>query len=232
MRALVTGAAGGIGSAIANSFEAEGHEVARHDLRPSPTLVAVGDLLDPDALEEIGALVDSEDIDCVVAAHGLAGAGALPTISQREIFTIMKVNTISVLRLYERVRAALVERNGVLVTVSSQAGLVGEAGNAIYSASKFALVGWSRAVSRTPGAPRMRVVCPGMINTPLLVDAFEQMAADSGVSFDDVLSSRLEHVPAGRLGEPAEIGRAVTWLAELTTPACVVAAVTGGEILF
>jgi NAD(P)-dependent dehydrogenase (short-subunit alcohol dehydrogenase family) len=126
----------------------------------------------------------------------------------------------------------LVQREGVFVTVSSQAGLVGEAGNAIYSASKFALVGWSRALSLTGDSPRMRVVCPGMINTPLLVSAFEQMAVDSDVSFDDVLSNRLENVPAGRLGEPAEIGRAVTWLAELTTPACVVAAITGGEILF
>lgn len=232
MKALVTGAAGGIGSEIANSLEANGHSAARHDLRPAPGLAAVGDLLDPEALDDIGALVAAEEIDCVVAAHGLAGAGALASIGQRELFTIMKVNTLSVLRLYERVRADLVARNGVFVTVSSQAGLVGEAGNAIYSASKFALVGWARGLSHTLEAPKMRVVCPGMIRTPLLVAAFEQMAVDAGVTYEDVLQSRLEHVPAGRLGEPAEIGRAVTWLAELETPSCVVAAVTGGEILY
>lgn len=232
MKALVTGAAGGIGSAIAKSLEDNGHEALRHDLRPDAALTVVGNLLDPDALEAVGALVESSDVDCVVAAHGLAGAGSLSTITQRETSTIMRVNTVSVLRLYERVRAALVERAGVFVSVSSQAGLVGEAGNAVYSASKFALVGWSRALSTTGGAPRMRVVCPGMINTPLLVAAFEQMAADTGTSFDEVLAGRLAHVPAGRLGEPAEIGRAVTWLAELATPACVVAGVTGGEVLY
>jgi len=232
MKALVTGAAGGIGSAVAKSMEDNGHQALRHDLRPDPVLDVAGDLLDLDALEEVGALVDSSDVDCVVAAHGISGAGSLQTITEREIFSIMKVNTVSVMRLYERVRAALVERNGVFVTVSSQAGLVGEAGNAIYSASKFALVGWARALSTISGTPRMRVVCPGMIRTPLLVAAFEQMAADTGTSFDDVLAARLAHVPAGRLGEPAEIGRAATWLAELTTPACVVAGVTGGEVLY
>ncbi len=232
MRALVTGAAGGIGSAIASSLEANGHSVARHDVRPAAGLSAVGDLLDPDALSEVEDLVDTEGVDCVVSAHGLSGAGALSTITEDEIFTIMRVNTLSVLRLYERVHARLRERDGVFVTVSSQAGLVGEAGNAVYSASKFALVGWARGVSRSPEAPRMRVVCPGMIDTPLLISALEQMAVDTGVSFDDVMKGRLESVPAGRLGAPREIGRAVTWLAELTTPACVVAAVTGGEVLF
>jgi NAD(P)-dependent dehydrogenase (short-subunit alcohol dehydrogenase family) len=232
MRVLITGAAGGIGSATAGVFEREGHDVLRHDVRDDGRMDISGDLLTQDTLDAVRRLCEERDVDAVVAAHGLAGAGELATITTAQILRIMRVNTTSVVGLYDAVAPWLGERDGAFVAVSSQAGLVGEAQNAVYSASKFALVGWARALAKTGSAPRMRVVCPGMIETPLLVAAFEGMAADLGVTFEDVLARRLAAVPNRRLGRPEEIGRASLWLAELTTPACVVAAVTGGEILY
>jgi NAD(P)-dependent dehydrogenase (short-subunit alcohol dehydrogenase family) len=232
MKVLVTGAAGGIGSATAASFESAGHVVLRHDVRPDERMDIAGDLLSPETLAAVRNLCEREDVDVVVAAHGLAGPGELATITTEQILRIMRVNTTSVIGLYDAVSAPLHARGGAFVGVSSQAGLVGEAQNAVYSASKFALVGWARALAKTDSAPRMRLVCPGIIDTPLLKAAFEGMAADLGVTFDDVLARRLGSVPNARLGRPEEIGRASRWLAELTTSACVVAAVTGGEILY
>ncbi len=232
MIVLVTGAAGGIGSATAAVFEQAGHTVLRHDVRDDGRMDVSGDLLAPETLEAVRLLCEQRGVDTVVAAHGLAGAGELASISEAQILRIMRVNTTSVLRLYDTVSPYLEARGGAYVAVSSQAGLVGEAQNAVYSASKFALVGWGRALAASGQATRMRIVCPGIIDTPLLVAAFEGMAADLGVGFEDVLSRRLASVPNGRLGRPAEIGRAALWLAELQTSACVVAPVTGGEILY
>jgi len=231
MKTLVTGAAGGIGSAIADAFAAVGHASFRHDVRSADSMDVVGDLLDRDARVDVGRFVDVSGVDCVVAAHGLPGSQNLAAVDDAFVQKVMSVNTVSILRLYDEVAPVLKARGGSFVIVSSQAGLVGEAQNGVYSASKFALVGWARRMASDPAAPRLRVICPGITETPLLVGAFEGMAAASGRSYEQVLATRLAQVPGGRLGRPEEIGRACVWLAELTRSDCLVAAINGGEIL-
>jgi NAD(P)-dependent dehydrogenase (short-subunit alcohol dehydrogenase family) len=234
MSALVTGAAGGIGSAIAASLSATGRSVVRHDLRgegPDGRMDLFGDLTDDDVLRTIADRVRSDRIDTVVAAHGVAGAEALSTIEPAKAEFIMRANTISVLRLYEAVRDSL-GSTGAFVVIASQAGLVGEANNGVYCASKFALVGWARAVSRTEPGPRLRLLCPGATDTPLLRSAFQGMADSAGVSYGDIESGRLQHIPVGRLGRTTDLGAAATWLAELAAPRLLVAPVTGGEVLW
>lgn len=233
MKALVTGAAGGIGSAVAAAFVERGHTALRHDVRPSDEMDVVGDLLDDGVRAALRTFVHDNEVDCVVAAHGLAGSAMLSGSDHALVERIMRVNTVSVMRLYDAVADELAERDGVFVMLSSQAGLVGEAQNGVYSASKFALVGWARELARDLSArhPRLRVLCPGITETPLLVDAFRGMAAASGRTYDDVLATRLAQVPGGRLARPAEIGRAGVWLAELQRRDVVVTAVNGGEIL-
>ena len=236
MKALVTGASGGIGSAIAEAFEKSGHGVLRQDLRApadSSEDFVVGNLADDDVLTELTRRSEAERVDCVVAAHGVAGAVDLRSIPEEQTRFVMTANTVSVLRLYDAVAAALRARSGAFVMVASQAGLVGEANNGVYCASKFALVGWAREQARADAgaAPRLRVLCPGATETPLLVEAFEGMAASAGTTYEDILHSREAAIPAGRLGRPADLGAAAVWLAGLTTRACIVAAVTGGEVL-
>lgn len=231
MKALVTGAAGGIGSAIADAFVAAGHHAFRHDVRPSDAMDVVGDLLDAGARSAIARFTNTMGVDTVVAAHGLPGSQNLADADEPFVRKVMAVNTVSVMRLYDEVAPQLSARGGSFVVVSSQAGLQGEAQNGVYSASKFALVGWARRLARDPNAPRLRVICPGMTETPLLVGAFQGMADVSGRTYDEVLSTRLAQVPAGRLARPAEIGRACVWLADLERRDCLVAAVNGGEIL-
>ena len=234
MSALVTGAAGGIGSAIAASLSASGQPVVRHDLRgqgPGGRMDLSGDLTDDGVLRTIADRVRSDRIRTVVAGHGVAGAEALSTIEPSKAEFIMRANTISVLRLYEAVQEAL-GSDGAFVVVASQAGLVGEANNGVYCASKFALVGWARAVSRVDDGPRLRLLCPGATDTPLLRSAFQGMADSAGVSYQDIENGRLQHIPVGRLARTTDLGAAVSWLAEIRAPRLLVAPVTGGEVLW
>jgi NAD(P)-dependent dehydrogenase (short-subunit alcohol dehydrogenase family) len=238
MSVLVTGAAGGIGSAMCRAFEQAGEVVLRHDLHgggDGKPMDVTGDLNDPVVRELIRSRLDEEaDLNVVVAAHGIAGAEAIATIRPATTARIMAANTLSVLRLYDSVGGALAARDGAFVVVASQAGLTGEANNAVYCASKFALIGWLRGVdhSRTDQDPRIRMLCPGATDTPLLRDAFQGMADSAGVDYQDILKSRLTHIPAGRLGRTVDLAAATVWLAQLRTRRSVVAAVTGGEVLF
>ena len=75
------------------------------------------------------------------------------------------------------------------------------------------------------------MLCPGATETPLLVEAFRGMADSAGTTYEDILGSREAAIPAGRLGRPVDLGAAAVWLAGLSTPSCIVAAVTGGEVL-
>lgn len=234
--ALVTGAAGGIGSAIAAELESAGYRVLRHDLRPDGPdgrMDVFGDLAEPGVLATVVERVRTDQVDVVIAAHGVAGAEALSTIDAAKAAFIMRVNTISVLRLYDAVAPALAS-TGAFVAVASQAGLVGEANNGVYCASKFALVGWAHGLDRQDGGerPRVRILCPGATDTPLLRDAFQGMADSAGVSYEHILGGRLEKIPVGRLGRTRDLAAAIRWLVELPAPRTLLAAVTGGEVLY
>jgi NAD(P)-dependent dehydrogenase (short-subunit alcohol dehydrogenase family) len=234
MKAIVTGAAGGIGSAMAAALREAGHEVIGHDVRADPAgLVEIhGDLLDPAHREEVLALAREREVDALVLAHGIAAAASLADTTREFSDRAMDINTLSMLDAFDDFRALLSERDGVFVAISSQAGLVGEAANGPYCASKFAVVGWAEGLQDAGVAiPRVRILCPGATQTPLLQRAFEGMAQSQGVSYDDILQMRAARIPAGRLGRVTDLGAAAVWLAELRTPGVMIAPVTGGEVL-
>lgn len=234
MKAIVTGAAGGIGSAIAAALRAAGHEVIGHDVRPGEAgeVELVGDLLDPAHRGQLLAVAEERGVDALVLAHGIAAAVSLAQTTREFSDRAMKVNTLSMLDVFDDFRALLTERGGVFVAISSQAGLVGEAANGPYCASKFAVVGWAEGL-RDSGStiPRVRILCPGATVTPLLRRAFEGMAESQGVTYEDILAMRESRIPAGRLGRVSDLGAATVWLAELSNPDVLIAPVTGGEVL-
>ncbi|GAB2756965.1 SDR family NAD(P)-dependent oxidoreductase [Sinomonas soli] len=234
MRFLVTGAGGGIGSAISKELENAGHEVLRHDLRSTDAqqVDLEGDLIDVDHLARVRDVCRDDGVDGVVCAHGIAAARDLSEVDRAYSDRVMKINTISMLRLYDALSELLTARRGVFVAISSQAGLYAEGHNGAYSASKFAVVGWARGIREHGSGPRLRILCPGATETPLLRQAFEGMAVSQGVAYEDVLSQRSSQIPAGRLGRPSDLGAAALWLAELHEPKVFVAAVTGGEVLY
>ncbi|UOR01363.1 SDR family oxidoreductase [Leucobacter allii] len=232
MIALVTGAAGGIGSAIAASLERSGHEALRHDVREGARpLDIIGDLLDAGHIDDLVAFADERGVDCVFLAHGIAAATSLATTTREFFERAMRINTLSMLNAYDALAPLLTERRGVFCAVSSQAGLVGEANNDAYCASKFAVVGWAEELAKSEAGPRIRILCPGPIETPLLEQAFQGMADSAGVTVQDIIDQRVAGIPAGRLGRTADLGAAAAWLCELHSPRVLIAPVTGGEVL-
>ena len=234
MRILVTGAAGGIGSAVAEAIVEGGHDVVTQDLRSSETrrVDLEGNLTDSAHLAQIRQHVIDHRVDGVVAAHGIAAALDLAHVDRAYSDRVMNINTLSVFGLYDSLAEVLLERQGVFVAVSSQAGLYGEANNGAYAASKFAIIGWAKGIATQKSGPRIRILCPGATETPLLKQAFEGMAESAGVTYDEILQQRSAQIPAGRLGRPTDLGAAALWLADLQQPQVFIAAVTGGEVLY
>jgi NAD(P)-dependent dehydrogenase (short-subunit alcohol dehydrogenase family) len=236
MTCLVTGAAGGIGRAIYDTLRKGGERVVAQDIGAGENVdpALVGDLCDQDflsRLENVLRETASDGLRAVVAAHGVAGAGRLDEISPSRAAWIMAVNFESVVNLWEKVHTELEKTGGSFVVVVSQAGLVGEAGNALYCASKFALSGWLRGLSGETSA-RLRAINPGGIRTPLLERALFDMANAQGITLEALTAKRYGMSPAGRIGDPKEVGELIDMALCLETPRLVEIAITGGEVLW
>jgi NAD(P)-dependent dehydrogenase (short-subunit alcohol dehydrogenase family) len=232
MTTLVTGAAGGIGSAIYAALRENGSEVLGHDL-PSAERTGLafgGDLCDLAYLDRLAEEVTERGpLNAVVVAHGIEGAGLIDEVAPDATRRIMAINFESVIALWERLRPALESTGGVFVVIVSQAGLVAERGNGVYSASKAAVAGWLRAVEGP--SVRIRLIHPGVIRTPLLRRVLEGTAMARGITFDELVDERFSGCPAGRVAEPAEIADAVVFAVEAEQPAFLEVAITGGEVL-
>jgi NAD(P)-dependent dehydrogenase (short-subunit alcohol dehydrogenase family) len=234
-RAFVSGATGGIGAAAIAEF-APSHEVVAQDLRAPQGRAegahewVVGDLLDPDVRAQIESRV-TDRLDALVVAHGLGGFTPLDQVLPEGIKRIMRVNYAAVVALVRSALPGLRAAKGAITVLASQAGLVGEPNNSVYSASKFAVVGWARSIAphlATQGV-RLRVLCPGCTDTELLRNAFETFAREQGQDVEVVREGRIEQIPVRRLASPREIGQAAKYLTELETPNLVVLNQSGGE---
>jgi NAD(P)-dependent dehydrogenase (short-subunit alcohol dehydrogenase family) len=192
--ALVTGASGGIGSALATALTAEGFDV---------TLTG----RDPDRLEQLAAalsgrpgvstrvhradLRDADEVAALAAAHAAAfgrldvlvncaGGGILAPLDKiepRHVDTQLDLNVRAAILLFRgclpMLRAAVADAGRAhVVNVSSSAGKRGQPGLLVYSAAKFGLVGFTEACNRDHGAEGIRstVFCPGLVDTPLTGD--------------------------------------------------------------
>jgi NAD(P)-dependent dehydrogenase (short-subunit alcohol dehydrogenase family) len=228
---VVTGAGGGIGRAVADHLVTAGAQVVGQDVHDveAPFPVVAGDITEPTVRDALLTRAGSEgEMQGAILCHGIAAARRLEDATPEWTRRVMSINFESVVALGEASLETMPDA-APLVVISSQAGLVGEPSNGVYCASKSALLPWARAAG-SAGA-RVRVLCPGATETPLLTAALQGMADARQVRYDQVLAERQAATPVGRLGTPAEIAAAAVWLAELRTPGTVIAAATGGEVL-
>jgi NAD(P)-dependent dehydrogenase (short-subunit alcohol dehydrogenase family) len=168
--ALVTGSAGGIGTAIVRKLEREGCEVKGLDL------VDGFDVTDPDAWEHVGSV----DLACLNAGV-LTGSNDIAHLTDAEYKRAVGVNVDGVVYGVRRLDRVMPKGSTIIVT-ASLAGLVGIPDDPIYGLTKHAVVGFVRSVATQleERGIRIQVVCPGWADTALTPPDFKQDLIDRG----------------------------------------------------
>ncbi len=229
---IVTGAAQGIGRAIATAFFEAGAQVALVDLnidkvratadelgdgRPNRTIAVSCDVTRAADAERMAAEVTETlgRIDVLVNNAGVGSRHVITELPESDWDLIMDVNAKGTFLCTQAVlRRMLDQGDGAIVNIASQAGKMGFKYSAHYCAAKAAVLGFSRAVALDV-APTVRInsICPGMVNTELLVGQFGVEASLTGESAEEVRQRFLKDIPMGHLQDPDDIARAVLFLA-------------------
>jgi NAD(P)-dependent dehydrogenase (short-subunit alcohol dehydrogenase family) len=229
-RALVTGAARGIGLATARRFCEEGASVALSDVlevegaaselaEMGHTAFAVAfDVADEQA---VGAgVAEAYDrlggLDVLVANAGVVRF--VPTLETsldvwRQIIDVNLTGVFLCLRAAGRIFRE--QGHGVLLATSSQAGLHGYRGEAAYCASKFGVVGLVEVMAKelAPHGVRVNCVAPGTVDTPMQELVVEEFASRAGGGLEAGRRALLDTIPFGRGSAPAEVADAFVYLA-------------------
>ena len=227
-RAVVTGAASGLGRAVARALAAEGAAFVALIDRDGKGLAETAsemrggavpfiyDVSDPKEADAAWADIGSRDgIDVLVTAAGILGPAC--SVAECEPDDWDAVFAVNVRGTYLAVRAAvpLMRRRGggAIVTFGSTAGLAGSSLLGPYSASKGAVVLMTRSLAHSlaPDGIRVNCVCPGSIETPMLEATFAS-AGDGNARQARATAMKARH-PIGRFGRPSEVAAAVLFLA-------------------
>lgn len=219
---LVTGSSRGIGRAIALNLAAHGYdpvihcrgrredaESAAQEARAAgaSSRVLQFDVSDRQATRNAleADLADHPAYYGVVLNSGIARDGAFPMLQDEDWDQVINTNLNGFYNVLHPLVMPLVRRRqpARIVTLSSVSGLVGNRGQVNYSASKAGIIGATKALAVELASRRITVNCvaPGLIETDMVSDMPE-----------DIRQRMLEHIPAGRLGEPAEVAAAVRFL--------------------
>jgi meso-butanediol dehydrogenase / (S,S)-butanediol dehydrogenase / diacetyl reductase len=232
--ALVTGAARGIGRAIAERLVAEGLGVSVADLPSSKTVVdaVVVALGEKDvALGLTVDVTDADSVDAAIAAHvshfgGLdvmvANAGIAVTAPLLETTTeqwqlTMDVNLKGVFHCYRSAARQMIAqgRGGRLIGAASVAAHRGGKWQGAYSASKFAVRGLSQSVAQelAPHQITVNVYSPGVVDTPMWEGIDAEMTRRRGTKLGSEMAGMVAGIPLGRLETPVEVAGVVAFLA-------------------
>ena len=244
--ALVTGGGKGIGRAIALRFAKAGADlvlVARTQaaLREAAaeieamgrrTLVCPGDV----TAEEVAARAVREALaafgrlDVLVNNAGIEGATAPVTgISREDWDYALAVNLTAAFLFCKHAVPSMIERQaGCIINISSLSGLKGTANRTPYCATKWGLIGLSRAVAEEVGPYKIRVntVCPGAVAGERFARVLEKRARDRGISTEEMLAKTLSDTPLRRMVTEEEVASVALFLASDEA-----SGITGEEIL-
>jgi 3-oxoacyl-[acyl-carrier protein] reductase len=216
--ALVTGASGGIGGAIARALHAQGATVSLSGTRTEPleklkaelgerAHVLPADLGDPAAIEGLLKAADAAlgGIDILINNAGLTRDNLALRMKDEDWQKVLDVNLTAGFRLARgAMRGMMKKRWGRIIGITSIVGVTGNPGQANYAAAKAGMIGMSKALAQEVASRGITVNCvaPGFIETQM-TDALNE----------DQKARIMATIPAGRLGQSAEIAAAVIYLA-------------------
>jgi len=217
--ALVTGATGGIGGAIARALHGQGAHVVLSGTRQEALSALAGELgartsqvaanlSDPAAVDALIGQAEeaaAAPIDILVANAGVTRDGLLMRMKDEDWETVIKVNLEGYFRLARAsMRGMMKRRHGRIIGITSVVGVTGNPGQANYAASKAGMIGFSKALAQEVASRSITVNCvaPGFIESPM-TDALNDQQKEA------IMGS----IPAGRLGAGADVAAACVYLA-------------------
>ncbi len=216
--ALVTGATGGIGAAIATALHSAGATVGisgRNEEKLSALASELGervhvlaaDLSTEDAIKDLIKRADEAmgQIDILVNNAGLTRDGLSMRMSGSDWQDVLDVNLTAPFKLAQAVQRGMMKRRtGRIINISSVVGVTGNPGQCNYVASKAGMIGWSKAMAAEVASRGITVNCiaPGFIATAM-----------TEVLTDDQKDKINANIPAGRMGSPDDIAAAACYLA-------------------
>ena len=232
--ALVTGAASGIGLAVARAFAAERCSLQLWDRDPAVLRVAE-ELATEYAVAAAGTVVDVTDFDAVnraVAVGGIdhvvhcaaigSGKFGFPftNLSPADWPRVLEVNVLGTVNVAHAVAPHMVRAGrGTFVFLASVAGQIGSQTDPPYSASKAATINFAQCMAKdlAPHGIRVNTVCPGMVQTPLNRSVWQawhdQAPAAERVGYDEWAERKIRAaVPLGRWQSPADVAAMVVFL--------------------
>jgi NAD(P)-dependent dehydrogenase (short-subunit alcohol dehydrogenase family) len=223
--AWISGAASGIGAAVARLLAAEGARVALADIQVDAgkqveaEIAAAGEtaaFLECDVTQEakVRAAVDQAaarfgGLQIVVNCAGIVQVGPLHELDAGQWDHLIAVNVKSVFFALKHALPHLRKNaRSYMVNIGSISCFVGQAATPVYTASKYAVLGLSRSIALDYAAVGLRCncVCPGITDTPMLREHLDKTGDPEAV-----LAKRLRRVPLGKALQPAEIARAVLY---------------------
>ncbi len=216
--ALLTGASGGIGSAIAKALHAQGAELILNGTRlveleslaaklGDRALVLKGDLNETNGINDLAEEAErmsDNGIDILINNAGITRDNLLVRLSDQDLMDVINLNLVAGFHLTRKILRGMMKRKwGRIIGVSSVVGITGNAGQTNYAAAKAGMIGFSKALAHEVASRGITVnnIAPGFIKTPMT----------DGLSEEQV--SKLQtSVPIGRLGEAEDVAAAVIYL--------------------
>ncbi len=214
-RAVVTGAARGIGLATAVRLHTDGAEVLGVDRnKPSDssdfqTLTA--DLTSAQGREQV--VNEAGEIDYLVNAAGVIELTPIWDVDEKQWTHIMGVNAQALFFLTQQLAPRL-RSGGAVVNLSSAGAKIGVPEGAVYAASKAAVISLTRSFAFALASRNVRVnaICPGIVDTPMQSAVTMSMAEIRGQSVEESLALRLKGIPLGRVATADEVAGVISFL--------------------
>ena len=208
--ALVTGASGGIGGAIARGLHAQGAHVVLSGTREEALMALQSELGERTSVvtanlsssEEVDGLIarteaEAGELHILIANAGVTKDGLLLRMKDDDFESVLKINLESYFRLSRAALKGMFKRRwGRIIGITSVVGVTGNPGQANYAASKAGMIGFSKSLAAEVASRSVTVNCvaPGFIASPMT----------DGLN-DQQKTAILSRIPAGRLGEGADI---------------------------
>jgi NAD(P)-dependent dehydrogenase (short-subunit alcohol dehydrogenase family) len=227
--AVITGGGAGIGAAIARAFVAEGARVAiadRDDARAGQTAASLGEAAfalrtDVTREDEVCTLVATTrerfgGIDILVNNAGIMRKSYVQDMALELWQQVLDVNLTATFLCSKAVLPAMIERGrGRIINIASIAGKIGEPTASAYTAAKFGVIGFTRALAHEVARHEILVnaICPGPIPTGLGEKGWREGAEIEGVGLDRVMARVGARSPLGRLGTVDSVARMALFIA-------------------